>query len=70
MAAKRTQKVSAKGFLDNPVQEMLFQNFLNTGAMIGESTLKNPKSKAKFRKGSLALFRMFKAAYAGDPDFE
>lgn len=50
----------------NELQDALLQNALNTAALIGATTLKNPKSKAKAKKGAKKVFDMLVAVY---PEF-
>ena len=42
---------------------------ISMGFSILLSTVKNPKSKEKFRKAFLKVFNAIKAAYPNDPDF-
>lgn len=44
--------------------------FINMGVTALFFAIKNPASKAKFRKISLKVYNTIKSAYFGDPDFQ
>lgn len=52
------------------LSDALIDSQLSLVVTIVKSTVKNEKSKARFRLVLLRIFRAIRAGFAGDPDFE